>query len=66
MPIYEYKCQSCDYKFEILVKSNDLQINKIGTQCPQCGYIADKMVSKPSTIIWKTNCPTSSRGKCVK
>ncbi|MFC2155859.1 FmdB family zinc ribbon protein [Acidobacteriota bacterium] len=33
MPIYEYKCNSCENEVEIFVKS----INKTATNCPQCG-----------------------------
>ena len=34
MPIYEYSCQSCDTRFEKLVRSMSEQ-DKV--QCPQCG-----------------------------
>ena len=32
MPIYEYKCDSCDYYLEVLQKVSELPL----TQCPQC------------------------------
>jgi putative FmdB family regulatory protein len=32
MPIYEYKCQNCDYQFEQLQKVNDKPLEI----CPQC------------------------------
>jgi putative FmdB family regulatory protein len=32
MPIYEYRCQSCEVSFEALVTRSDPQ-----AQCPSCG-----------------------------
>ncbi|MFB6374654.1 MAG: FmdB family zinc ribbon protein [Bradymonadaceae bacterium] len=32
MPIYEYRCQSCDNEFEKLVRSGDSEPE----QCPEC------------------------------
>ncbi len=34
MPIYEYKCEKCGYKFEKLVKSSERDNNQ---KCPKCG-----------------------------
>jgi putative FmdB family regulatory protein len=33
MPIYEYRCQSCDHKFEMLrnIRDNDNDV-----ECPEC------------------------------
>ncbi len=33
MPIYEYRCQSCDHKLEKLQRMNDPAL----TDCPNCG-----------------------------
>jgi putative FmdB family regulatory protein len=33
MPIYEYKCKSCENEVEVFVKS----INTTAINCPQCG-----------------------------
>ena len=33
MPIYEYRCEDCDTKFEKLVRSGDAN----GLACPSCG-----------------------------
>lgn len=33
MPIYEYECQACGYKKDILQKLSDDPI----TECPECG-----------------------------
>ncbi len=32
MPIYEYQCQACDYRFEKLQKMSDAPIR----DCPEC------------------------------
>lgn len=34
MPIYEYRCQECEEKFEELVRSTDSQLE---IKCPKCG-----------------------------
>jgi len=34
MPIYEYKCQKCDTKFELLQR---LGATNKGVNCPKCG-----------------------------
>ena len=31
MPIYEYRCQSCDHRFEVLVRGGEEPL------CPECG-----------------------------
>ncbi len=33
MPIYEYKCRQCDYKFELLRSSN---ADDTDLKCPEC------------------------------
>ncbi len=33
MPIYEYRCDNCEHRLEILQKIND----KPATNCPECG-----------------------------
>ena len=33
MPIYEYQCQACSYKFEKLQKISDVPLQT----CPECG-----------------------------
>jgi putative FmdB family regulatory protein len=42
MPIYEYRCPTCDKHFEMLVRSTTVP------QCPTCGSTAlEKCVSAP-------------------
>lgn len=38
MPIYEYECESCNYKHEALQKVSD----PVLTKCPSCGKLALK------------------------
>ena len=45
MPIYEYRCQNCGEKLEILQKHADAPL----TECPKCGKEdLNKLVSAPS------------------
>ena len=44
MPIYEYKCQKCNYEFEQLQKFSDSPL----TQCPRCKGEIKKLVSHSS------------------
>ena len=37
MPIYEFKCKSCDEEFEFLFMPSDLT-----TKCPKCGELHEK------------------------
>jgi len=43
MPIYEFKCLSCGGKFDDLVKQGVIE-----KECPKCGGISYKQLSKPS------------------
>ena len=43
MPIYEYRCQSCQHEFEALVRSNDVP------KCEKCGAARlEKLFSLPA------------------
>ncbi|KPJ67515.1 MAG: hypothetical protein AMJ43_04510 [Coxiella sp. DG_40] len=45
MPIYEYQCKNCNYRFEQLQKVDDKPLLK----CPQCGQSKLlKLISKTS------------------
>jgi len=42
MPIYEYRCQNCNAKFETLARA-DTEVT-----CPHCGSaVLDKLISAP-------------------
>jgi putative FmdB family regulatory protein len=44
MPLYEYKCQSCDHVFDVIQKFSDPPL----TTCPECGGTVEKCVSSPA------------------
>jgi putative FmdB family regulatory protein len=45
MPIYEYRCDSCAYLFDVLQKLNDAPLK----ECPECGALElRRLVSAPS------------------
>jgi len=44
MPLYEYQCQSCGKKFEVIQKFTDEPL----TVHPECGGPAEKLFSAPA------------------
>lgn len=44
MPIYEYRCNSCNIQFELRQKFSDPSADK----CPECGGTVRKLVSSAS------------------
>jgi putative FmdB family regulatory protein len=44
MPLYEYKCSTCGYSFEVLQKVNEPRLKK----CPRCGGLLKKVLSPPA------------------
>jgi len=46
MPIYEYKCTRCGYKFEVLQKMNE----PLPT-CPKCSGEVEKLINGTSFIL---------------
>ncbi len=43
MPIYEYRCNSCDSVIEIIQKFSDAPL----TQCRNCGGTLERLISPP-------------------
>ncbi len=41
MPVYEYRCSTCDHQFELRQKFSD----QPASQCPECGGPVQKMIS---------------------
>ncbi len=41
MPMYEYRCEACDEKFEAIVRVTE----RDNVKCPECGKKARKQVS---------------------
>lgn len=47
MPIYEYECETCDDRFELIQKFSDKPIKK----CPKCGGAVHKVLSAPALVF---------------
>ena len=43
MPLYEYQCESCGHRFEVIQKFSDAP-----PVCPKCGGPVEKLVSSPA------------------
>jgi putative FmdB family regulatory protein len=44
MPLYEYQCTKCGYRFEKIQKFSDRKIRK----CPRCGGRVEQTISAPA------------------
>ena len=44
MPLYEYECDACGHRFEVIQKFSDAPIDK----CPKCGSTVRKLMSSPA------------------
>ena len=44
MPLYEYECDACGHRFEVIQKFSDAPIEK----CPSCGSKVHKLQSAPA------------------
>ena len=47
MPVYEYKCQACDHRFERKQSFTD-ELVKV---CPECGGAVKKLLSTPGLVF---------------
>ena len=47
MPIYEYLCQDCAYKFELKQSMKDETV----TTCPRCGKSVGRIISAPAIMF---------------
>jgi putative FmdB family regulatory protein len=44
MPLYEYECDSCGHRFEVIQKFSDPLVDT----CPKCGSKVHKLMSSPA------------------
>ncbi|HTV02710.1 MAG TPA: FmdB family zinc ribbon protein [Luteitalea sp.] len=44
MPLYEYECENCSHRFEVIQKFSDAPL----TECPKCGGPVRKLLSSPA------------------
>jgi putative FmdB family regulatory protein len=59
MPIYEYRCTSCEQHFELLVRSSTVP------QCPHCaGNQLEKQLSVFSASVPSTTVSSMAPGPC--
>ena len=49
MPIYEYECEQCKTRVEVLQKRSDPPLET----CSSCGGKVQKMVSSPAGLLFK-------------
>jgi putative FmdB family regulatory protein len=47
VPIYEYLCSGCDYKFEVKQRMSDPPI----AACERCGHAVNKVISSPAIMF---------------
>lgn len=65
MPMYEYRCQSCNHQFELRQKFSDAP----ATECPQCGGKIEKLISQTAFSLkgsgWfnSASCPKTDTPK---
>jgi putative FmdB family regulatory protein len=64
MPVYEYKCNECDKRFEIMQKITDDPLNK----CRSCGGELKKLITNTSFVLkgsgwYITDYPSADRKK---
>jgi len=55
MPLYEYRCASCDHRFEVLQRLGD---DATGLECPRCG--AERVEKQLSTFAARGAAPGSA------
>lgn len=65
MPMYEYRCQSCNHQYELRQKFSDAP----AVECPQCGGAVEKLISQSAFSLkgggWfnSSTCPKTDAPK---
>ncbi len=65
MPMYEYRCQSCNHQYELRQKFSDPPAR----ECPQCGGAVEKLISQSAFSLkgggWfnSSTCPKTDAPK---
>lgn len=67
MPIYEYQCNDCKERHEIIQRISEAPL----THCPKCGGEMKKLMSSPAiqfkgSGFYKTDYPSSSSSSSAK
>lgn len=61
MPLYEFKCEHCDYEMEMFKKLNEKLPN-----CPVCGRSMIKLISATNFILNGTGWAKDNYGLKIK
>ena len=59
MPLYEYQCDNCGHRFEVIQKYSDAPIEV----CPKCGGPVKKLLSSPAIQFKGTGFYITDYGK---
>lgn len=67
MPIYEYCCDDCDYKFEVMQKITEAPL----VECPKCQGKIRRLISPAAFVLkgsgwYVTDYPSADRKKAVE
>lgn len=64
MPLFEFRCETCQHDFEELIRSNEQPV------CPKCGHTkVEKLFSVPAPLASQTlptvgSCPPPTAHSC--
>ena len=47
MPLYEFRCEKCNYLFEELLDTRNI----LAMECPKCKELAEKIISSSSFVV---------------
>ena len=62
MPLYEYQCDACAHRFEVIQKYSDAPIDV----CPKCGGVVKKLLSSPAIQFKGSGCYITDYAKSGK
>ena len=51
MPLYEFRCNKCNYMFEEIFKSGHNTRKILAMECPKCKGLAQKIMSQSSFVV---------------
>lgn len=65
MPVFEYRCNDCDTKYEILHKSREIKENIV---CPKCNSQNSKKLLSgfSASVAYTPSSPCAAAGACDK
>ncbi len=62
MPLYEYQCDACAHRFEVIQKYSDAPVEV----CPKCGGVVKKLLSSPAIQFKGTGWYITDYARAVK